>query len=166
MKSVDVREPLSHARGHSRIKAAGVAASAFVLLAFAGCAAMQPQAPTLIGEAQSGGAVRLHKGDTLVVALASSPTAGIRWQAQPMQGAVLQQIGMSDLLPQQLAEGTVGSPNDTVYRFRANEIGTTTLELAQKSTADPSATAERTVRYDVSVGPRPGEYAQAWAKSR
>jgi predicted secreted protein len=166
MKSVAMRGPFSHAWGHLRIKRASAVASAFVLLAFAGCAAMQPQAPTLVGAAQSGGAVHLHKGDTLVVALASSPTAGIRWQAQPMQGAVLQQIGMSDLLPQQLAEGTVGSPNDTVYRFRANEIGTTTLELALKPTGDPSATGERTVRYDVSVGPRPGEYAQAWAKSR
>jgi predicted secreted protein len=166
MKSIAVREPRSHSRGHSRLKTAGAAASALALLAFAGCAAMQPQAPTLVGEAQSGGAVHLHKGDTLVVALASSPTAGIRWQAQPMQGAVLQQIGMSDLLPQQLAQGAVGSPNDTVYRFRANEIGTTTLELALKPAGGPSATGERTVRYDVSVGPRPGEYAQAWAKSR
>ncbi len=139
--------------------------TALALAALAGCMSLQPQAPTLVRAAQDGGAVRLHKGDTLVVALDATPTPGLRWQPRPMQGQVLQQIGMADLLPQQLAYGAIGAPNDTVYRFRANETGTTALELALQST-DPGAAPQRTVHYDVSVDARPGEYREAWAKTR
>jgi predicted secreted protein len=135
------------------------------LAALAACMSLQPQAPTLVRATRDGGAVRLHKGDTLVVALEASPTPGLRWQPRPMQGAVLQQIGMADLLPQQLAAGAVGAPNDTVYRFRANETGKTTLELALQP-AGPGAAPERTVHYEVSVDARPGEYREAWAKTR
>ena len=147
-------------------------AASIAVIALAGCASLQPQAPTLVSAAQSGGTVHLHKGDTLVVALDSASPAppsasGYRWQAQPLQGAVLRQIGMSDLLPQKLAWGAVGAPNDTVYRFHANEVGTTTLELALRpADGGPAAAPQRTVRYDVSVEARPGEYAQAWAKTR
>ena len=142
--------------------AAVVAAGA---LALTGCMSQHPQSPTLVGAAQSGGAVHLRQGDTLVVALASDPSARTRWQPQPLQGAVLQQIGMSDLLPQKIAQGTVGDAGDTVYRFRANEVGTTTLDLALQSPFSAVA-PQRTVHYDVSVTARPGEYAQAWAKTR
>ena len=140
-------------------------AASVALLALAGCASLQPQSPTLVRATQDGGAVRLHKGDTLVVALDASPTAGMRWRPRPMQGAVLQQVGMADLLPQQLAQGAVGAPNDTVYRFRANAAGNTTLELSLLP-VDPAAAPERTVHYEVSVDARPGEYHEAWAKTR
>ncbi|HEY7904831.1 MAG TPA: protease inhibitor I42 family protein [Casimicrobiaceae bacterium] len=130
------------------------------------CASHLPQAPTLVDASRAGGSVRLYKGDTLVVSLAPNATEGARWQAVLAPDVVLQQVGMADLLPPQVATGTVGSPNDTVYRFRANEAGTTTLAFAYRRADDRNAVPERTLRYEVAVLPRPGDYAEAWAKSR
>lgn len=130
----------------------------------AGCMSLQPQSPTLVNAAHSGQAVHLYKGDTLVVALESG-SGGYRWVTQPLQGEVLRQIGMSDLLPAELAPGMVGEPNDMVYRFRANDVGSTTLVLALERMAD-AASPQRSVRYDVTVDPRPGAFEQAWRKSR
>ena len=144
-----------------------VRALAALALALGGCMSLAPQSPTLVGVAQDGRSVHLHKGDTLVVALATHADGDDRWRVQPLQGPVLQQIGMLDLLPQQVAEGTTGSANDNVYRFRAREVGTTTLELAQQ--APPGATGAappRSVHYRVSVSAMPGEYTQAWVNSR
>ncbi|MEO6928069.1 MAG: protease inhibitor I42 family protein [Casimicrobiaceae bacterium] len=140
-----------------------LAALAISALALGGCMSLAPQTPTLVGAAQAGGSVHLSKGDTLVVALATDPVAGARWRVRPLQGDVLQQIGLVDLLPTTVAQGAVGAGNDNLYRFRANAVGRTTLELAQPAVA---AVAGRNVRFDVSVSERPGEYAQAWAKSR
>ncbi|MEO8849621.1 MAG: protease inhibitor I42 family protein [Casimicrobiaceae bacterium] len=140
-----------------------IAALAITALAIGGCMSLAPQTPTLVGAAQAGGSVHLSKGDTLVVALAPDPAAGARWRVQPMQGDVLQQIGMVDLLPANVTQGTVGARNDNLYRFRANSVGRTTLELAQPAVA---AGAGHSVHFDVSVSERPGEFAQAWAKSR
>jgi predicted secreted protein len=141
-----------------------LAALAATLLA--ACASLSPQAPTLVDAGRAGGTVHLYKGDTLVVSLASSATEGARWQPVLAPDVVLQWIGMADLLPPQVAPGTVGSPNDTVYRFRANEAGTTTLAFAYRRADDRTAVPERTLRYEVAVLPRPGDYAEAWAKSR
>jgi len=149
------------------MSARAVAALTALALALGGCMSLAPQSPTLIGAAQDGRTVHLHKGDTLVVALATHADGDDRWRVQPLQGPVLQQIGMLDLLPQQVAEGTTGSANDNVYRFRAREVGTTTLELAQQ--APPGATGAappRSVHYRVSVSAMPGEYTQAWVNSR
>ncbi|MEO6749174.1 MAG: hypothetical protein ABI294_06240, partial [Casimicrobiaceae bacterium] len=82
-------------------------------------------------------------------------------------GPELQQIGMPDLLPQQVAEGTTGSANDNVYRFRAREVGTTTLEIVRQAAPGAMGAAlPRSVHYRVSVSTTPGEYTQAWADSR
>lgn len=143
---------------------AGVAALAASLLG--ACMSLAPQAPTLVDASRAGGTVHLYRGDTLVVSLASSAAKGARWQPQVAQDAVLQQIGMADLLPPQVAPGTVGSPSDTVYRFRASAPGTTTLVFGYRRVDDRNAVAARTVRYDVAVSPRPGDYAEAFAKSR
>ena len=142
-----------------------VLATLAALGALAGCASLQPQTPTIVQGAQSGGAVRMLQGDTLVVTLDSNPGSGYRWQVRPIDGALLQQIGSADLLPVEVAYGTVGAANDTVYRFRAAATGTTALELAYLRPFETTP-PQRTVRYDVTVVARSGEYAQAWAKTR
>ncbi len=136
-----------------------------VVAVLAGCASLQPQTPTVVQASQSGGAIRMLQGDTLVVTLDSNPSSGYRWQVRPIDGALLQQIGSADLLPAEVAPGTVGAANDTVYRFRAAAPGTGPLELAYLRPFE-TAPPQRTVRYDVTVVARPGEYAQAWAKTR
>jgi inhibitor of cysteine peptidase len=140
-------------------------AALLALVALAGCASLLPQTPTIVQASHSGGAVRLLQGDTLVVALDANPGSGYRWQVRPIDGSLLQQIGPADLLPADVAPGTVGAANDTVYRFRAAGTGTATLELAYLRPLETTA-PQRTVHYDVTVIARPGEYAQAWAKTR
>ncbi len=136
-----------------------------VSLALAGCMALGPQTPTQVGAAQSGKAVHLYKGDTLVVALHDDPQANTRWRVEPMQGAVLQQVGMADLLPGEVAEGTVGAPNDTVYRFRANAAGSATLALVQRGVdASAAGGTAPSVRFDVTVTDSPGAIVRAWTK--
>ena len=126
----------------------------------AGCASHLPQTPTLIGPGDAGRTVRLHQGDTLVVAMPQAAATG-RWKPAVSTDAVLQQVGMADLLPSEVAPGTVGAPNETVYRFRATGVGTTTLAFDAGDAGQPQA-----LRYDVTVVPRPGEYVQAFAPSR
>jgi hypothetical protein len=125
-----------------------------------GCASNLPQSPTLVRADGAGRAVTLYRGDTLVVAMAPAASKEGRWQPQVAGDAILQQIGMADLMPPQVAPGTTGAPNETLYRFRAATVGKTTLAFD-----DAGATPARTVRYDVAVVARPGEYAEAWAKA-
>jgi hypothetical protein len=127
----------------------------------AGCASHLPQAPTLVRADDAGHAVTLYQGDTLVVAMPPAATKDGRWQPKASGDAVLQQIGMADLLPPEVAPGTTGAPNDTLYRYRAASVGRTTLAFD-----DSGAAPARTVRYDVVVLARRGEYAEAWAKPR
>ncbi len=126
-----------------------------------GCASLDPQAPKVVTAAHSG-PVQLAKGDTLVVAIPVAPGDRGRWRAQTSNGTVLQQVGVVDLLPNEVAPGTVGNPNDNVYRFRAAETGSTSLDLAWA--ADAPAPAPVPVHLDVTVVPRPGQFAEAWAK--
>lgn len=138
--------------------AAALAALSAALVA--GCASTVPQSPTLVRAGDAGRAITLYQGDTLVVALPPATSKERGWRPQPTADGVLAQIGMADLMPAQVAPGTTGAPNETLYRFRAASVGTSTLAFA-----DTGATPPRTVRYDVAVVARPGEYAEAWAKA-
>jgi hypothetical protein len=127
----------------------------------AACASHLPQSPTLVRADDAGRVVTLYQGDTLVVAMPPTTANEGRWQPEASGDAVLQPVGMADLLPPEVAAGTTGGPNETLYRFRAASVGKTTLAFG-----DASAAPARTVRYDVVVVARPGEYAEAWAKPR
>jgi predicted secreted protein len=127
----------------------------------AGCASHLPQSPTLVRAGDAGRTVTLYQGDTLVVAMPPASAKDGRWQPATAGDAVLQQVGMADLLPPEVAPGTTGGPGETVYRYRAARVGTTTLAFD-----DAGAVPPRTLRYDVAVLARPGEYAEAWAKPR
>jgi predicted secreted protein len=126
----------------------------------AGCASLEPQVPTIVDAAHAG-PVHLYQGETLVVALATPATDRGHWQQTAGDGAVLAQVGTSDLLPPQVAQGTVGAPNDTVYRFHAAAPGSTTLVLAYRG-ADGATMPAQEMRVDVSVAERPGAIAGAW----
>jgi len=147
------------------VSARAAVCAAVTAMLVTGCASLDPQAPTLVSGA-AGGPVRLYQGDTLVVALPSNTVEGARWQPRAADAAVLEPIGTGDLLPPQVAPGLAGAPNDAVYRFRAASAGSTTLELAYRRLGDGASVADRDVRYDITVLARPGDYAEAWAKSR
>jgi hypothetical protein len=134
------------------------ALAAMGALLLAACASHLPQSPALVGADDAGRAVTLYRGDTLVVAMPPAATKDGRWQPKVSGDAVLEQVGMADLLPPQVAPGTTGAANDTLYRYRAASVGRTTLAFDDASAAPP-----RSVRYDVVVVARPGEYHEAWA---
>ncbi|HXU50482.1 MAG TPA: hypothetical protein VN789_00445 [Casimicrobiaceae bacterium] len=139
----------------------GAALAVLCAALVAGCASHLPQAPTLVRADDAGRAVTLFQGDTLVVAMPPAASKDGFWRPQVASDAVLQQIGMADLMPPEVAPGTTGAPNETLYRFRAASVGKTSLAFD-----DAGATPPRAVRYDVAVVARPGEYAEAWAKAK
>ena len=135
---------------------------AVALLALAGCASLQPQSPTLVRATQDGGAVRLHTGDTLVVALDASPTAGHALaRPRPMQGAVLQHGRQWPTCCRSSSpQGAVGAPNDTVYRFRAQRSRQDDARAGADCRPTRRRHAERTVHYEVSVDAAAGRISR------
>jgi inhibitor of cysteine peptidase len=117
----------------------------------AACSTLQPMTPKVVNAASDGGAVTLKKGDTLVVALDANLTTGYRWETTTANSPVLSLIGTPDYLPPAVAPGTVGAPGDTVFRYRAAEPGTTTLELGYLRPFEKGVAPAKTVRYEVTV---------------
>lgn len=100
-----------------------------------------------------GGAVSLRTGTPLVVSLPADPAAGYGWVLRT-SSPNLALIGGPDYTPAPRPPGLVGVADTTAYRFRALEPGNGTLEFAW--VAPPGQPpAQRTVRYDVTVMPRP-----------
>ena len=117
----------------------------------AACSTLQPMTPKVVNATSDGGAVSLKKGDTLVVTLDANLTTGYRWETTAGTGPVLWLLGTPDYLPQTVAPGTVGAPGDTVFRYRAAEPGTTTLELGYLRPFEKGVAPAKTVRYQVTV---------------
>ncbi|MCC6869175.1 MAG: protease inhibitor I42 family protein [Burkholderiales bacterium] len=100
-----------------------------------------------------GGAVSVRTGTPLIVSLPVDPDTGAGWVLRTASPN-LALIGGPDHTPAPRPPGLVGVPNTTAYRFRALDPGSGALEFAWVS-APGQAPAQRTVRYDVTVTPRP-----------
>jgi inhibitor of cysteine peptidase len=117
----------------------------------------------VVTAARSGGTVTLAQGDTLVVALDTQPSTGYRWQVLDPRSPAIVQIGTSDYLPAQVAEGTVGAPGDAVFRFEGRDAGQASLELGYSRPFEKGVAPARTVHYDVIVTPRPNPWLAVWS---
>lgn len=78
----------------------------------------------------SGSAITLKPGDTLVVRLEGNPSTGYTWDVLDVNTQVLEQVGEtefeSSLPPAEIAPGTGGT---LVLTFTARDPGSTTLTL-------------------------------------
>jgi inhibitor of cysteine peptidase len=77
--------------------------------------------------ADSGTTVALQRGDTLVLELEANPTTGFQWEVASVDAAILEQQGDPEF--ESSEPGKVGSGGKLIFRFRAKESGTTTLEM-------------------------------------
>ncbi len=101
-----------------------------------------------------GGAVTMRANTPLVISLPPDPAVGYGWILKS-GSPNLYLVGGPDYTPTPKPPGLVGVADTTVYRFRAREPGTGTLEFAWRAPPGQPATPERVVRYDVTIGPGP-----------
>ena len=100
----------------------------------------------------NGGAVAVRVGTPLVVSLAPDPDSGYGWVVRSTTPN-LQLVGGPDYTPQPKPWGLVGVADTTAFRFRATEMGSGTIVFGWSVPPGAPAQPERTVRYDVTIGP-------------
>ncbi len=100
----------------------------------------------------AGGNVAMREGTALVVSLPPDPATGYRW-ALKSASPNLAFIGGPDYTPDPKPRGLTGEPDTTAFRFRARGAGTGTLEFAWIAPPGQPPAPEKTIRYDVTVGP-------------
>ena len=135
-----------------------LARSALVALAIlvAACAMTPPGPPAVeMGEldnAADGTVIAIKRGGELKVLLDANAIAGFQWQVQAIAGPVLSPIGSAIFISK-------GDPRDVraggfnVFRFKAEQPGTVTLQFDYKHLLQANVPPVRTVRYSVSVAP-------------
>lgn len=100
----------------------------------------------------AGGTIAMRDGTALVVSLPPDPATGNGWVLKSA-GPNLAFIGGPDYTPDPKPRGLVGEPGMATFRFRARAAGTGTLEFAWVAPPGQPPLPEKTVRYDVTVGP-------------
>ncbi|MFH1085432.1 MAG: protease inhibitor I42 family protein [Chloroflexota bacterium] len=65
-----------------------------------GCALAAGARPVQVDQQADGRTLGLARGQRLVVALASNPTTGYRWEMVPVEGACLDLVGEAQFTPQ------------------------------------------------------------------
>ena len=104
-----------------------------------------------IDERNASAPVTLQRNQTLVVTLEANVTTGYRWEAVPGYAPVLAQQPTPDYFARPSETPLAGAPGDMTFRFRAENAGTTTLELAYRRPFEPNAAPAKTIHYDVTV---------------
>jgi len=112
------------------------------------------QAPPLavrLDERNANAPVTLQRNQTLVVTLEANVTTGYRWEAVQGYAPVLTQLPTPDYSARPSETPIVGAPGDMTFRFRAENAGKTTLDLAYRRPFEPDAAPAKTIHYDVTV---------------
>ncbi|MEP7328447.1 MAG: protease inhibitor I42 family protein [Betaproteobacteria bacterium] len=122
----------------------------------AACAMTPPGPPAVeMGEldnAADGTVIAIKRGGELKVLLDANAISGYQWQVQRIAGPVLPPMGNPIFLSK-------GDPRDVraggfmVFRFRAEQAGTATLQFDYKHVSEANVAPVKTVRYSVSVAP-------------
>jgi predicted secreted protein len=122
-----------------------------LVLALGGCSTLVREE---VAAPPNGGAVTMRANTPLVISLPPDPAYGYGWVLKS-GSPNLYLVGGPDFTPAPKPPGLVGVADTTVYRFRAREPGTGTLEFAWRAPPGQPAAPERVVRYDVTIGPGP-----------
>lgn len=85
--------------------------------------------PREFRDADSGGAVELNAGETMLVTLVSNPTTGYSWQIIENDKEVLEPQGEPVYKADPAAEGLAGAGGTETFTFVAVQPGTVTLTL-------------------------------------
>ena len=110
-----------------------------------------PPVAVPLDERNANAPVTLQRNQTLVVTLQANVTTGYRWEAVAGYAPVLGQLSTPDYSARPTETPVAGAPGDMTFRFRAENAGTTTLELAYRRPFEPDVAPAKTIRYDVTV---------------
>lgn len=92
-------------------------------LIFTGCG---PAKEVEVDASANGSQIDLHKGQTLVITLASNPTTGYQWEVIELDESILRQMGEAEF---QSESDLPGSGGVEIFRFQAVSAGQAALEL-------------------------------------
>ena len=118
------------------------------MLALASCATLNREG---VVAPQDGGSVAVRQGAPLVINLSADPSTGFGWVLASQPGDAVWLVGGPDYTPDPIPAGMLGVGGTTTYRFRAQALGTQTLEFAYLRSWERGVVPARTVRYDVTV---------------
>jgi inhibitor of cysteine peptidase len=104
-----------------------------------------------LDERNTNAPVTVSRNQTLVVTLEANVTTGYRWEAVTGYAPVLTRLPTPDYAARPGATPSVGAPGDMTFRFRAENVGTTTLEFAYRRPFEPDIAPAKTIHYDVTV---------------
>lgn len=104
---------------------------------------------TKVTDADNEHAVLLTTGDTLVVALASTPGTGFGWKIADLDSKMLREIGTPEVIPG--SHPMPGAPATQVFHFQAIGGGSTGLELDYVRPWEKGAAPARSFKLGVTV---------------
>jgi inhibitor of cysteine peptidase len=90
---------------------------------------LEPPKTVQVTEKNTGGTVKLDKGDILEVALIGNPSTGFNWEIQFLDTAVIRQKGEMTFKADRDEPGFAGSPGTITMNFEAVGSGETNLLL-------------------------------------
>jgi len=127
-----------------------IIALAAVLLAAACAAPGSGGGTTQLTAADSGSAIQVANGATIVISLDANPTTGYSWRQAPgLDESVVKYV--SEAYEQDASSpGLVGVGGTDVWTYDAVGAGTTTITLTYQQPSDPTAAESFTVNVTVS----------------
>jgi inhibitor of cysteine peptidase len=111
------------------------------------CAAVEVQ----VNESHNGSQRELNRGQVLVIALASNPTTGFRWQVAEIDPAVLRQSGDAAYESSDKTGLLVGAGGTETFRFETLGAGKTTLKLIYRRSWEKDAPPAKTFSVTIAV---------------
>ncbi|MBY0358590.1 MAG: protease inhibitor I42 family protein [Candidatus Obscuribacterales bacterium] len=90
--------------------------------------AVEVKAETKLNERNDGQTISVNKGVDLKISLAGNISTGYTWDVESTSGKAVEQVGGSDYVDSSNSDRQ-GAPGTFVHTFKANETGTTTINL-------------------------------------
>lgn len=127
-----------------------VATVALAGLLMAACAAPDAgQRTTELTAADSGSAIEVGNGQSIVIKLDANSTTGYSWQQVPGLDESVVKLVSEAYEPTVASPGMVGVGGTDTWTYQAVGAGTTTIALAYQRASDPTAAQSFTVNVTV-----------------
>ncbi len=128
-----------------------------VAVLLAACATTPPAPPAVekgeLENAADGTVIAIKRGGELKVLLDANITTGYQWQGPAAVAPVLSAIGNPIYVSKSSESRYTGGGGVNVFRFKAEQPGSTTLRFDYKRAWEANVAPVKTVRYTVYVAP-------------
>ena len=122
--------------------------SVVILLLTGGCSVSQ----VYLDDTHNNTQKEVARGQELLVALASNPTTGYRWEVSEVDKAILRQVGDAEF--KSSASGNpplVGAGGTETFHFEAIGTGTTTLKIVYRRSWETGVPPIKTYTVQIAV---------------